>query len=657
MAMHWIDWSIVFGLLLLLSITAIFTKRYTRSVADFLAANRCAGRYLTTAQAGIVGLGAITIVANFEMYYNAGFTAAWWQLMSLVVTIIIFISGWFFYRFRQTRALTLAQFLEIRYSRRFRIFAGAVAWVAGIVNFGIFPAVGARFFIYFCGLPDSFAMYALIMIILLAFAIFFTFLGGQIAVIVTDFIQGTFCNIMFVVILVGVLCMFSWPQITEALSMAPEKVSLVHPFHTQDAKDFNLWYFLIFAYIILINVGIWQGDQAYNASPLNAHEARMGKVLATWRLMAQNFFMMMLPICAYTLIHHPDFADLAQNVKSILAGVEQEQIQKQIRTSVAMRFFMPVGLMGGFAAVMLAAFISTHDTYLHSWGSIFIQDVIMPFRKKPVTPKKHMFLLRCSIFFVAVFIFAFSFVFRQTEYILMYFWITGVIFLGGAFPAVIGGLYWKRGTTAAAYSAMITGSTLATAAVVIRQIHNRTPFTGIMGYIASKNAAVLSFYASITAVSVYVLVSLLGKKTVFNMDKMLHRGEYAVDEPQTVKADMPPRGLRALIGMGNEFSRWDKFLYLATMGWTALLIIIFIIGTVYNFNVDVKTQSWITFWRYYILVILTLSIVTTIWLALGGLRDLKRMFGLLRTIKRDDLDDGTVIEHHNLGEQPSDKPD
>ena len=93
MAMHWIDWSIVFGLLILLSVMAIFTKRYTKSVADFLAANRCAGRYLTTASAGIVGLGAITIVGNFQLYYEAGFTAAWWQLMAIVVTVIIFISG------------------------------------------------------------------------------------------------------------------------------------------------------------------------------------------------------------------------------------------------------------------------------------------------------------------------------------------------------------------------------------------------------------------------------------------------------------------------------------------------------------------------------------------------------------------------------------
>ena len=59
--------------------------------------------------------------------------------------------------------------------------------------------------------------------------------------------------------------------------------------------------------------------------------------------------------------------------------------------------------MGGLraksdAAVMLAAFISTHDTYLHSWGSIFIQDVVLPFRKKPFAPRQQMWLLRLRYF-------------------------------------------------------------------------------------------------------------------------------------------------------------------------------------------------------------------------------------------------------------------
>ena len=86
---------------------------------------------------------------------------------------------------------------------------------------------------------------------------------------------------------------------------------------------------------------------------------------------------------------------------------------------------LPVGFVGLFAAVMFAAMLSTDDTYMHSWGSIFVQDVILPFRKKPFTEKQHLWLLRGSIIFVGVFAFFFSWLFKQTEYIVLYFQITG----------------------------------------------------------------------------------------------------------------------------------------------------------------------------------------------------------------------------------------
>ena len=91
--MHWIDWSIIVGLLIVLTTAAILTNRYTKSVADFLAANRCAGRYILSITQGMAGTGAITIIACFQMFYNSGFTGAWWYLIHTVVLTIILLSG------------------------------------------------------------------------------------------------------------------------------------------------------------------------------------------------------------------------------------------------------------------------------------------------------------------------------------------------------------------------------------------------------------------------------------------------------------------------------------------------------------------------------------------------------------------------------------
>ena len=248
--MTMVDWGVVVFLLVVMVIAANRTKKYTTSVADFLAANRCAGRYLLGVSDAIAGIGAISIVANFEVYLRSGFTFDWWRLLYFATLVFISLSGWIQYRFRQTRALTMAQFLEMRYSKKFRVFAGILAFISGTLNFGIFPAVGARFFIYFCGLPTWNVtlfglvgidiMYALIMFILLAIALYFTFVGGQIAVMVTDFIQGTFFNIIIVIIVVALFIKFPWSYVAETISQRRASNSMIEPFDISNTKSFNV---------------------------------------------------------------------------------------------------------------------------------------------------------------------------------------------------------------------------------------------------------------------------------------------------------------------------------------------------------------------------------------------------------------------------------
>ena len=134
---------------------------------------------------------------------------------------------------------------------------------------------------------------------------------------------------------------------------------------------------------------------------------------------------------------------------------------------------------------------------------------------------------------------------------------------------------------------------------------------------------------------------------MFNMDRMLHRGKYASIEEGENK-NLPVRGLRALIGMGNEFQGRDKILYLSTIAWTLLWAGVFITGLICNTIFDLKIGFWTTFWKYYVGLMLVLSIITTIWFTFGGIFDLKKMFRLLASAKRNDLDDGFVVNGHNL---------
>ncbi|MCK7469596.1 MAG: hypothetical protein MZU95_01400 [Desulfomicrobium escambiense] len=64
------------------------------------------------------------------------------------------------------------------------------------------------------------------------------------------------------------------------------------------------------------------------------------------------------------------------SVRPVLDGLGSDALRSQLTVPIALTKLLPVGLMGAFAAVMLAAAIGCNETYLHSWGSIFIQDVV-----------------------------------------------------------------------------------------------------------------------------------------------------------------------------------------------------------------------------------------------------------------------------------------
>lgn len=641
MSIHIVDCTIALGFLFLLVCLVVYAGRYVKSVADFLAANRCAGRYLLTVAGDASGIGAISVLAFYELYYHSGFSGVWWGLMFLPAGVIIALSGFVSYRFRQTLAMTMAQFFEIRYSRNFRIFAGILAYISGILNYGIFPAVAARFFIYFCGLPEninifgmSVTTFPIMMIILLSIALFFAFTGGQIAIILTDFAQGSFCYFAFALIIIYLLITFDWSKVSQSLLSAPADASLVNPFRTSQVKDFNFWYFAIALIGIFYSYMAWQGSQGYYCSAISPHEARMSVILSKLKMMASMLMLMVVPIFMYAVMHHEDYNDIAKNVNTTVSQINNTYIQKQLLVPIAIRSVLPTGLIGIMLAMMLAACISADDTYLHSWGSIFIQDIIMPFRKKPLSPQMHMKLLRISILGVAVFAFVFSLLFPQREFILMWFAITGSIFLGGAGSVIIGGLYWKRGTTAAAWTAMIAGTVLSVGGIITRQIYPEFPL----------NSQQMYGITIFSCIFLYLTVSLLDNKPSFDLDKMLHRDENSIEKTTVLEQKKTIRTrIFKILGITHEFSRGDKVLYFTCFVWIFGWFGVFIIGTIYNLIYTVSDQSWLKFWRFYVIITLATLIIIMFWFGIGGVLDIRKLFDRLRNVKRNDSDDGFVL--------------
>ena len=138
-----VDWLVVLVLLGFIFWGNRLASREKKSVADFLAANRCVGQYLLAVGEWTAGLGAVTVVAYLERGYTAGFVPTYWQLAQTPLDIVIRVTGFVRYRYRMTKAMTMAQFFEMRYSKSLRIYAGFICWISGVINMGIFPVSAA----------------------------------------------------------------------------------------------------------------------------------------------------------------------------------------------------------------------------------------------------------------------------------------------------------------------------------------------------------------------------------------------------------------------------------------------------------------------------------------------------------------------------------
>jgi SSS family solute:Na+ symporter len=656
-----IDWAICIGFMAVLVLFAIRTTRYTNSVAAFLSANRSGGRYIIAVSKEMAALSVITLVGLFESGYQIGYVQVWWPLMEGPAMIVIALTGWVIYRFRQTRAMTIAQFFEMRYSRSFRVFAGIVAFVSGIINFGVFPAIEARFFMALCGLPESFDVagitigtFPALMFLMLALAIAFVFLGGLLAIMVTDCLQGMFCYIAFAIIIGWLLWFFSFDRISETLLAQPAQHSLVHPLHTSGERDFGVWYYIIGVVVLFYTWLGWQGAAGYNSAPRNPHEAKMANILAGWRWRVLMLIVTVVPICVHVFLEHPDFTQQSAAISQQLAVMDEATRNSQ-RAPLMLAAIIPAGLMGITVMTMIALFLSTSDTYLHSWGSILIQDVILPFRKRPFSTRQHLFLLRAAILGVAVFVFCFSLVYEHTQFVNMFLALTGAVFVGGAGSAIIGGLYWSRGTTAAAWAAMITGMTLSAGGIVAEQMQpSNHP---IIAFIQNFSGQELTLFAILGSIVMYVLVSLLGPHTDFDMDRLLHRGRYAVRDDQVVGDPQPPTVMEKL-GFTREFSGGDRLITYVTLAWPLVWTAIFVAFTTYNLLVDVPDASWMTYWKWWTWFIWLTGIIITIWFSIGAIRDIRVLFRDLKSgaVNINLEDDGRVVDHHATGDPIDDAP-
>ena len=751
--MHWIDWLIVIVPVAFILWIAFYSRKFVRGVVDYLAAGRLAGRYVITVGDMTNGMGLITLVAIVEVARRSGFAMRFWQVSAIIATTLMALTGFLRYRFRQTKSLSNGQFLEMRYSRKFRIIASFIRILSEMLANSISPAVSAMFFIYFLGIPKDIMLwgmaiptYPLLVGLVLLVALAVTLPGGRIALCITDAIQALFCYPIFILIVGYIIYTFSWnDQIVPVLTDRVAGESFLNPFDIFNLRDFNI----VFVAVALIGGmycgGAWLGNDTTIAGR-TPHEQKMAGILGMWRAGFSQLMCILIGMAVIVGLNHADFAPKAHQVRQDLSmkvaaevaqsdgelaavkenisdipqlvhtiGIDEPMSQKknldtvyldaahegfgdtpqgnqlfqkfstlysQMMMPASLRRMLPTGLMGAFFLVGILLMITTDDSRLFNASTAIVQDLVIPFKKKEMTPKQHMLLIKWITVGVAVFFFFVAILLTQMDYIQMFLFILVALWLGAAGPLFVFGLYSRFGNTVGAYCALIFGSGTALVALILQRGWAAIvyPFLDSRGWVESVgwflakvsgplnpyivwemnpvkcpiNSVEFWFMAMVLGTVGYVVGSLLTFRKPYNLDRLLHRGKYNTDGVEEVRSAWTWKNtVGKLIGITPDYTRGDKaiawgvfvYVFVYQLGLTFLLVV------AWN-AISPWPKAWWCSYYFIIYLVMTpiIGLISSVWFTWGGIRDILRLFKDLAKRVDNPLDDGRVEGHVSLAD-------
>ena len=332
--MAWYDWLIMIVPMVFVMGMGFWSRRYIKGVSDYLAAGRVAGRYVLSVGDVALALGVITMIGYVEAQYKAGFAMVFWTNVTLPLGVVIGLTGFFTYRFRETKAMSLGQFLEMRYNRPLRVYAAALRSVAELIANCMCPAIAARFLIYYIGLPGKFELFGfeiptflVITFISVAMCVIVCCVGGALSLLVTDTIQGFFCYPLLILFILFVLFKYPWDGVVMPVML--DRVSgesFVNPYDVSRIRDFNVFALVVTIYSIIINRGNWMGTSSGIAAK-TPHEQKMAGILGTWRGMLCSSLNVVLVLLVIATLSHHSLRDKAKAIRDDLSRMVLAEVQ------------------------------------------------------------------------------------------------------------------------------------------------------------------------------------------------------------------------------------------------------------------------------------------------------------------------------------------
>mgnify|MGYP001160846587 FL=1 len=430
--MNIIDIIIVSIYLIAIGCVGLHTRKYVSNFSDFMVAGRKMNLSLAVVTMLGTELGLITVMYNSQAGVLNLFSSFHIGLAAFLVTFFIGVSGFVIVKLRSLKVKSIPEYYEIRFGKKVRIVGAVLLCLGGILNMGLFLKVGAIFVQTIFGLDDS--MMIFIMALLLLLVLFYTILGGMMSVVVTDYIQYVVLSFGFLFCIFYSFKTLGWSNIFISLEKIKNYNEIYNP-----VKNLGSAYISWQVVLGFVSAVIWPTAITRALSIKSVNMVKKQYLWSSFSFLIRFVIPSFIGICAFVYFEGGGLSNSLALMPQYLSEI------------------LPVGVLGLVVAGMLAAFMSTHDSYLLCWSTIITNDIIEPLSGKKMSSNKKINISRYIIILLGVYIFYWGMFYEGSDAIWDYLGITGAIYFTGAISVVVLGLYWNKSSSTGAILALLGG--------------------------------------------------------------------------------------------------------------------------------------------------------------------------------------------------------
>ncbi len=345
-ALHPLDYIVVVVYFAIVVLVGMYFGKFIKRAKDYFAAGSSVPWWLAGVSLWMASFSAMTFVIYSQLAYKYGFVAI---TLSWVVIPAMIAAIWFFAaRWRRTRVMTPLGFIEQRYGKNIHqlfVWTGFPLRMVDnslrILSTAVFlaVAVGQSWFT----LETCIVVVGVIMIL-------YTLLGGQWAVLVTDFFQAII--LCFAVVILVPLTLIAVGGIGSFVANAPEG------FFRLFAPSYGLFDWIMFAIMITVSYNAsWGLVQKYNCVETEKDAKKVAIIMGILSFVGPVFFF--IPAMAARVLL-PELMDKP-------GGTAEAYVAISLKV-------LPIGMMGLMIAGMFSATLSTLGNEYNVLSGIITKD-------------------------------------------------------------------------------------------------------------------------------------------------------------------------------------------------------------------------------------------------------------------------------------------